>query len=79
MAVIGQGFDDAAIADAAMAAFFYHAGQLHPEGCETGDPPIDLDKMIVGDAVDLMAGRLRLGRHGQQFANIVDFEAKLRE
>jgi len=55
LAVVGQHFDDPAIADPAVAAFLDHAGQLAAQRRQAGDAAVDLGQVVARDAVGLMA------------------------
>ena len=75
--VIGERLDDAAIADAAMAAFLDHAAQLGAQGNELLDPALDLGEAAERDAVGGVAGGLRLRGERQQFADRLDLETEI--
>ncbi len=60
-----------------MAAFLDHWRELRLQRGQAGNAAIDFGQMIVGGAVDLMAGRLRLRCHVQKLADVIDLEAKL--
>lgn len=70
MAVIGQSFDDAAIPNAAVPALVDHPGKLGLEGGQAADPAIDRDQVIVGDAIDLVAGGLRSMANNSRISSI---------
>ena len=75
-AVVGERFDDAAITDTLVPTLVDHARQLEFQRLQAGNAPLDFREVIAGDAICLVARRLRLSRQREQFANIVDLEAE---
>ena len=64
LAMVGQGFDHAAVAHPAVAALVHHALQLGAEGHQLRDPSFHLGHVSAGDAVrlgDLIAPLFALG------------------
>ena len=55
LAVVGQHFDDPAIANPAVPAFLHHARQLAAQRREAGDAAVDLGQVVARDAVGLVA------------------------
>lgn len=73
----GEGFDDLAVGDGAMAARAEDAAQLGAERLQVADLAVDFGQVDAGDAVDRFAGLPRVVRKRQQFADRIEGEAKI--
>jgi len=77
LAMVRQHLDHAAFAHTLVAAFFYHAPQLGPQGHQLLDPSFHLDHVSAGDSAGFSTGLVRLFTEFQQLANGLDVEAEV--
>lgn len=76
-AVIGERLDDAAVADTTMPTLVNHPSEFELKSLKSLDAVFDLAQVVSGNAVGLVARRLRLGGHGQKRTDILNFESEL--
>tara|TARA_R110002051_G_scaffold280461_1_gene342059 strand:- start:59 stop:394 length:336 start_codon:yes stop_codon:yes gene_type:complete len=72
--VVGENFNNAAVADATVITFVDHALQFMSQGLQSLDATFNLYQVTAGDTVGLMTGILWPFRHGKQFADIGNFK-----
>lgn len=76
VAVVGQGFYDAALRDLPATAAPDHSPQFRAQRRQLRDFPLDLGDMGRSDAVGALARLIRLGGHGEQFPHGIQREAQ---
>jgi hypothetical protein len=73
---VGEGFDHAALADAAVAALLAHVLEFGTQHREMFDPPVHGGQVTARDRIDLLARLVGLFAHGEQFADCVEIKTE---
>ena len=71
----GEGLQDPALGDRAMAALPDEGGQLSPKGAEIGELPVHLGQVLPRDGVNGLTGSLPLIGEVEEGADLLDGEA----